>query len=327
MNRETEIIRAIDEFLNKENKTETTPVEVNPYLEEKGILNDSNSRKGKPLRDKLRKGGIPHAYQIGNRWIIPKSGNGNVLNTLPDNAKSVNKLKSKEEKILTKNHKLEPIAEKIAEIFEKKFGEGIDFVFEYKPDWLETYPRKNGYENNWDKVKKVYSILNETEFEIEEQMNYLKEKDYNKTQAFDIWFKEPYNFAVEFDEKQHFNQFRKQTLDYYDTLNVGFDVKLYKKYNNKIKNAGTSGFTKLKSKDPLFPELLKGDKQDNRVRQRAFRDFLKDIRPIEKGFNPTLRISFNETNGKIKDFTKIEVENLTEYIEKQIDKYELQQNV
>ena len=70
------IIQAIDEFLLKENKFTTTPVEVNPYLEMKGLLNDSSSRKGKPLRDLLRKGGISHAYQDGNRWVIPRSNGG-----------------------------------------------------------------------------------------------------------------------------------------------------------------------------------------------------------------------------------------------------------
>jgi hypothetical protein len=39
-------------------------------------LKDSKDSPGKPLRDLLRKGGIPHAYQVGGKrssWTIPKS--------------------------------------------------------------------------------------------------------------------------------------------------------------------------------------------------------------------------------------------------------------
>ena len=261
MNRDTEIIKAIDEFLEKENKTETTPVEVNPYLKKKGILKDSNSRKGKPLRDKLRNGNIPHAYQIGNRWFIPKSGNTDKLETIHKTKKK--KIIDKPDIISTKYHKLEPIAEKIAEILNDKFNIKINFTFEYKPDWLRTYPQKEDSKKNWNKIKQVYSILTNNKYDLDKQMNNLTQKDFNKTQAFDIWFGAPCNFAVEFDENQHFNQFRKLTLDFYDKKNIGFDLKTYKDYNNKIINAGKSGFTKLKSKDPLFPELLEGKKHAN----------------------------------------------------------------
>ena len=77
---------------------------------------------------------------------------------------------------------------------------------------------------------------------------------------------------------------------------------------------GKSGFTKLKSNDPLFPATLEGDKQDNRVRQRAFRDFLKDLLPIVNGFNPTLRIPYHIRNKNIKDFTESDLISLHEYI-------------
>ncbi len=69
-----QIIKAIDEFIERENLIETTPVEINFYLEKIGLLNDSSLRKGKPIRDILRDNKIPHAYQIGNRWFIPHSG-------------------------------------------------------------------------------------------------------------------------------------------------------------------------------------------------------------------------------------------------------------
>lgn len=56
--------------------------------------------------------------------------------------------------------------------------------------------------------------------------------------------------------------------------------------------------------------MLKGEKQDNRIRQRAFRDYLKDIVPVKLGYNPTVRISYQVTNNKIKEFTKEDLENI-----------------
>jgi len=57
------IIYEIDEFLETRNQKTTTPVEINTYLERKGILKDSPTRPGKPIREILRRGEIPHAYQ------------------------------------------------------------------------------------------------------------------------------------------------------------------------------------------------------------------------------------------------------------------------
>jgi len=69
----TKVVRAIDAYLDNKGLKETTPVDVGPYLEKRGILKDSSSRPGKPLRDLLRKGQIPNAYQNGNRWVIRRS--------------------------------------------------------------------------------------------------------------------------------------------------------------------------------------------------------------------------------------------------------------
>ena len=69
------IIETFDRYLETQHKKVCDPVEANEYLERVGVLKDSNSRKGKPLRDILRNGLIPHAYQGSNgRWSIPHSG-------------------------------------------------------------------------------------------------------------------------------------------------------------------------------------------------------------------------------------------------------------
>ncbi len=162
-------------------------------------------------------------------------------------------------------------------------------------------------------LSKLYSALTENKFLLIEKIAELTNK--KQKQSFDIWIGEPFNFAVEFDEKQHFNQFRRTTLNYYDKIDIKFPIQLYKELNNGIEiKPGKSGFTKLKSYDPLFPPMLTGEKQDNRIRQRAFRDFLKDILPIENGYNPTLRIPYHVTNKNINDFTEAEIKNVEKYI-------------
>ncbi|SFO75155.1 hypothetical protein SAMN05428949_6474 [Chitinophaga sp. YR627] len=70
------IIKFLDDYLSKNNLSNIRPVEANELLEKQELLNDSKSRKGKPLRDLLRAGKIPHAYQTGgknSRWFIPHS--------------------------------------------------------------------------------------------------------------------------------------------------------------------------------------------------------------------------------------------------------------
>ncbi len=307
------IINAIDEFLERKHQKTTTPVEINPYLEKKELLNDSASRPGKPIREILRKGKIPHAYQIGVNWFIPHSGNSSINLKPIINSKTEKDTKPKIT-TTTNGHKLNPIGDLIIDLIEKKYNKKPTCVFEYKPDWLLSFPPKSLIEK-YPELSKLYSELVDRNFTLAEKHKELTAKNLRQKQSFDIWIGEPFNFAIEFDEKQHFNQFRKITLDFYDKLKVKFPLKYYKTLNDEIEiKPGKSGFTKLGSTDPLFPETLNGEKQDNRIRQRAFRDFLKDLLPVENGFNPTLRIPYQVTNKSINDFTETELINVKKYI-------------
>jgi hypothetical protein len=52
-----------------------TAVEGGAELDRLGLLRDSPTRRGKPLRDLLRAGSIAHAYQEGDRfWFIDCEG-------------------------------------------------------------------------------------------------------------------------------------------------------------------------------------------------------------------------------------------------------------
>ncbi len=72
----TAIIKHLDDYLTRSGRQNIDPVEANALLSKAGLLNDSTDRPGKPLRDLLRKGQIPHAFQSdgkGSSWTIPHS--------------------------------------------------------------------------------------------------------------------------------------------------------------------------------------------------------------------------------------------------------------
>lgn len=77
------IIECIDRYLEKNNLPYINPVEAGALLARAGILADSSLRPGLPLRNYLRKGKIPHAYQLngkGSGWVIPHSdGSGKKM--------------------------------------------------------------------------------------------------------------------------------------------------------------------------------------------------------------------------------------------------------
>lgn len=72
------IIKFLDDYLVRTGKASLDPVEANALLAKAGLLTDSKDRPGKPLRNLLRKGKLPHASQSGgsgSSWIIPHSAN------------------------------------------------------------------------------------------------------------------------------------------------------------------------------------------------------------------------------------------------------------
>jgi hypothetical protein len=210
-------------------------------------------------------------------------------------------------------HKLEPVAKTVAQYLEQKFKKPARFSLEYSSPWLTAIPDKNVLKDYWLLVKDVYAELVDHKFDLDKQIELINKPG---KQLFDIWFDEPYLFAVEFDEDQHFNQFRGGTLKYYRGFDCDINLSDYEQYCSIIKNPGTSGFQKLKSHDPLFPEMLPGIKQDNRIRQRAFRDFLKDITPLANGYGPTVRIPFQITNKKKNNFDNSDLSRVSEYLAK-----------
>lgn len=70
------IINVIDDELLRTGRSYLTPPEANFILAQRGLLDDRDERSGLPLRKLLRKGKIPHAFQMGGKgseWRIPRS--------------------------------------------------------------------------------------------------------------------------------------------------------------------------------------------------------------------------------------------------------------
>jgi hypothetical protein len=73
-----EIIKYLDNYLDSTTQFEITAVQANAVLHKANLLRDSSDRPGQPLRKLLRQGKIPHAYQNGNFWFIPRSQRSSV---------------------------------------------------------------------------------------------------------------------------------------------------------------------------------------------------------------------------------------------------------
>lgn len=212
-------------------------------------------------------------------------------------------------------NKLFPIAELIKSLLEKEFGIEAKYSFEVQKQWLLNIPSKELYSSRWEEISEVYSILVDNKWTLDEKLEKVDVKILSRKANIDIWFEEPYNFMCEFDEIQHFNQFRMKTLEKLSSGKCNFDIHKYSELCNKrIIKPGTSGFLKLKNKDALFLGMYHGYKQDNRARQRAFRDFMKDITPELFGMNPTMRIGYMTTNKKIKEFGSNDIKSIERYL-------------
>ena len=80
------IITHLDTYLSGTGKLNIDPVEANAILAKADLLTDSKDRPGKPLRELLRKGLLPHAFQSGGKgssWTIPHSGKRTSKTTSP----------------------------------------------------------------------------------------------------------------------------------------------------------------------------------------------------------------------------------------------------
>lgn len=177
--------------------------------------------------------------------------------------------------------KLIAIADVFKESLETEYKIPAEYKLEIKKEWLYNVPNKTLYGSFWNEISYVYEELINNKWTLDDIfLQYNDIINYNSKGIIDIWFEEPYNFIFEFDEKQHFNQYRLVTLENgYKDLDVSFNYnEYYKKSSERIVEPKKSGFHKLKS------------------------------------YNPTVRIGYFVTNNHIKDFTDQELSNVRKYL-------------
>ena len=144
------------------------------------------------------------------------------------------------------------------------------------PDWLNRPGRKE-CGSFWSLVQEIYHEL--TGGELPDVM---PSREWRKVDG--MFQTKVGTFIFELDEKQHFNAYRSKTLSLYpENLSVGFSIDLWINICNKKSKLEGGRFAKPK------PPLFTGE--NGRHRQRAFRDSLTDILPLEYGLLPTLRIA------------------------------------
>lgn len=98
---------------------------------------------------------------------------------------------------------------------------------------------------------------------------------------------------IEYDEEQHFNRYRKTTLQNYPELvSVAFDKTTWEQ--RCLTREVIRGGDFSNPRPPLFP--MKG----GRSYQRAFRDMLADVLPLAHGWKPTIRIAHFEVSAWLK---------------------------
>lgn len=160
-------------------------------------------------------------------------------------------------------------------------------------DWLRNKPRREDFGKHYDAVMTLYTAL---------------EGDWAGTTAKadgylipDAYFPEPYHFIFEFDELQHFTQFREQTFQYYPAdIEIAYALQTYRQFCQQHHAAALAkGPARFRRNTADFPYT------NGRAAQRAFFDTFRDWLPPLHGLNPTLRLAEFEVmpilNGQLTD--------------------------
>jgi hypothetical protein len=144
------------------------------------------------------------------------------------------------------------------------------------PDWLMR-PGKTECRGRWPLVCTIYLELTGGELPEEMPRNNRRQLDGILQSA----GSRPR--IVEVDESQHFKCYRGKTLRLYPAeLQLAFDRQIWIDHSQDEPKQ-KAGFAA--PKPPLFPN------PGGRHLQRAFRDALADILPVDHGYLPTLRIA------------------------------------
>ena len=146
-------------------------------------------------------------------------------------------------------------------------------------EWLRNKPSREHFGDHYDILMELYVELN---------------GDWGGTSAKtdgyltpDAYFPEPYHFIFEFDELQHFTQFRELTFRYYpENVPLAYAPEEYLRFCKQHHAAALAkGPDRFRRRTADFPYV------NGRAAQRAFFDTFRDWLPPQHGLNPTVRLA------------------------------------
>lgn len=146
-------------------------------------------------------------------------------------------------------------------------------------EWLRNKPSREHFGEHYDILMELYVELN---------------GDWDGTSAKtdgyltpDAYFPEPYHFIFEFDELQHFTQFRELTFRYYpENVPLAYAPEEYLRFCKQHHAAALAkGPDRFRRRTADFPYV------NGRAAQRAFFDTFRDWLPPQHGLNPTVRLA------------------------------------
>ena len=146
-------------------------------------------------------------------------------------------------------------------------------------EWLQNKPSREHFGDHYDILMELYVELN---------------GDWGGTSAKtdgyltpDAYFPEPYHFIFEFDELQHFTQFRELTFRYYpENVPLAYAPEEYLRFCKQHHAAALAkGPDRFRRRTADFPYV------NGRAAQRAFFDTFRDWLPPLHGLNPTVRLA------------------------------------
>ncbi len=156
------------------------------------------------------------------------------------------------------------------------------------PQWLQR-PAQSECGRLWDTVCRIYSSLTDGMI-LPASMPARESRSVDRL----LMDSEGTWRIIEFDESQHFNPFRAETIRAYpQDIQISFPLDIWLQESARRTELPGAGFAR--PRPPLFPMA------GGRHRQRAFRDALTDLLPSLHDFRPTLRIADFEVEAWIWD--------------------------
>ena len=146
-------------------------------------------------------------------------------------------------------------------------------------EWLRNKPSREHFGDHYDILMELYVELN---------------GDWGGTSAKtdgyltpDAYFPEPYHFIFEFDELQHFTEYRELTFRYYpENVPLAYAPEEYLRFCKQHHAAALAkGPDRFRRRTADFPYV------NGRAAQRVFFDTFRDWLPPQHGLNPTVRLA------------------------------------